>query len=74
MGVAREHARMVLPQNMYTEFYATVNLRNLLHFVRLRITPEAQWEIRQYAKAMMDILELIVPISLDAFKEKHSLK
>ena len=29
IGVAREQARMVLPQNMYTEFYATVNLRNL---------------------------------------------
>ena len=74
MGIAREHARMVLPQNMYTEFYATVDLRNLLHFVRLRITPEAQWEIRQYAKAILDILEETVPISLDAFKEKHELK
>jgi len=74
MGIAREHARMVLPQNMYTEFYATVNLRNLLHFVKLRITPEAQWEIRQYAKAILDILEQTVPISLDAFKEKHGLK
>ncbi|MBN2156888.1 MAG: FAD-dependent thymidylate synthase [Candidatus Lokiarchaeota archaeon] len=74
MGIAREHARMVLPQNMYTEFYATVNLRNLLHFVKLRITPEAQWEIRQYAKAILDILEETVPICLDAFKEKYELK
>jgi thymidylate synthase (FAD) len=74
MGIAREHARMVLPQNMYTEFYATVNLRNLLHFVKLRITLEAQWEIRQYAKAILDILEETVPICLDAFKEKYELK
>ena len=74
MGIAREHARMVLPQNMYTEFYATVNLRNLLHFVRLRISLEAQWEIRQYAKAILDLLEKTVPITLEAFKEKHGLK
>jgi thymidylate synthase (FAD) len=73
MGIAREHARMVLPQNMYTEFYATVNLRNLLHFVRLRIAPEAQWEIRQYAKAILGILEQTVPITLEAFLEKHEL-
>ncbi len=74
MGIAREHARIVLPQNMYTEFYATVNLRNLFHFIKLRISPEAQWEIRQYAKAILDILEETVPVSLDAFKEKHDLK
>ena len=70
MGIAREHARIILPQNMYTEFYGTVNLRNLLQFVKLRIAPEAQWEIRQYAKAILDILEETVPICLDAFKEK----
>ncbi len=73
MGIAREHARMVLPQNMYTEFYGTVNLRNLLHFVKLRIAPEAQWEIRQYSKAILDILEETVPICLAAFKEKHDM-
>ena len=74
MGIAREHARMVLPQNMYTEFYGTVNLRNLLHFVRLRIAPEAQWEIREFAKTILEILEATVPISLAAFKEKHSFE
>ncbi len=73
MGIAREHARMILPQNMYTEFYGTVNLRNLLHFTRLRIAPEAQWEIRQYANAILSILEKTVPISLKAFKEKYKL-
>jgi thymidylate synthase (FAD) len=73
IGIAREHARMVLPQNMYTEFYGTVDLRNLLHFVRLRIAPEAQWEIRQYAKVILGILEQTVPISVAAFKKKHNM-
>ena len=35
-GIAREMARMVLPLNIYTMFYATWDLKNLLHFVTLR--------------------------------------
>ena len=36
-GVCREQARGVLPQNMYTEYYGTANLNNLLKFIELRI-------------------------------------
>jgi thymidylate synthase (FAD) len=36
-GVCREQARGVLPQNLYTEYYGTVNLHNLLKFVSLRV-------------------------------------
>jgi len=52
-GVAREQARMVLPNAMYTEFYWTCNLRSLLHFIKLRRDSHAQWEIRQYAESML---------------------
>ena len=44
-GVCREQARGVLPQNMYTEYYGTVNLSNLLKFIDLRTHEGAQWEI-----------------------------
>ncbi|MCF7797926.1 MAG: FAD-dependent thymidylate synthase [Lentisphaeria bacterium] len=69
MGVAREQARMVLPQNLYTEMYATVNLHNLLHFIELRIHPGAQWEIQQYAKALLDLAETAAPVSIKAIRE-----
>lgn len=65
-GVAREMARMVLPVSTYTEFYATGNFRNWMHFLELRNTPEAQMEIRVYAQAIAEILEEKMPLSYRA--------
>ena len=53
-GVCREQARGVLPQNMDTEYYGTVNLNNLLKFIDLRTHEGAQWEIQKTAE---DIIE-----------------
>ena len=55
-GVARELARNVLPVSLYTEVYMTVNLRNLLHFLELRMHEHSQMEIRVYAEAILQIL------------------
>ncbi len=66
-GVCREQARGVLPQNMYTEYYATVNLNNLLKFVNLRIHAGAQWEIQQLAHAMLKIANNAWPVAVGAF-------
>lgn len=67
-GVAREMARMVLPVSTYTEFIVTGNFRNWMHFLELRNTPEAQYEIRVYAEAISDILSTKMPISFAALK------
>ena len=72
-GVCREQARGVLPQNLYTEYYGTVNLNNLLKFVDLRIHEGAQWEIQQVAIACKDIAKDLFPITVKAF-EKHRMK
>jgi thymidylate synthase (FAD) len=69
MGVCREQARTVLPQNMMVTFYATVNMRNLLHFLGLRMDAHAQKEIREYANAIHDILQPIYPNIIKAFDE-----
>ncbi len=61
-GVAREQARMVLPVNLYTEWYWKIDLHNLLHFLTLRTDDHAQWEIRQYACAIALIVEAWVPV------------
>lgn len=60
-GCCREQARGVLPQNMMTTFWATVDLSNLLHFLSLRDHPHAQWEIREYAKAIKQLIKPIIP-------------
>lgn len=67
LGVCREQARGVLPQNMFTTFYMTVNMRNLLHFLSLRMDEHAQWEIRVYANAIHDIIKNIYPNIVEAF-------
>ena len=69
MGVCREQARLVVPVGNYTEFYATANLRNWLAFYKLRIAPNAQWEIRQYADCIGKILEKIWPNSWIALQK-----
>ena len=61
-GVCREQARGVLPQNLMTTFWATVDLGNLLEFIALRSSPHAQWESRQYSDAIKDLLRPIVPL------------
>lgn len=66
---ARELARMNLTMNYYTEWYWKINLHNLLNFIRLRADDHAQYEIRVYAKAMLDIVKKWVPFTYEAFDE-----
>lgn len=68
-GVAREQARMVLPQNMYTEYYGTVNLHNAMHFLTLRLDKHSQWEIRRVAEAMQDIMDELFPTAMEAYRD-----
>lgn len=72
LGVAREQARMILPQNLYTEVYWTQNLHNLLHLLKLRLDSHAQWEIRQYAEAIYEIISYITPLTVSSW-ERHVL-
>lgn len=66
-GVAREMARIVLPVNIYTEWYWKIDLHNLFHFLSLRMDAHAQQEIRDYANAMFELIRPIVPIAAEAF-------
>lgn len=72
-GVAREMARMVLPQNLYTEYYTTLNLRSAFHFIEARLHPHAQWEIQQVALAMKTILTDLYPECMKVYEECVSL-
>ena len=72
-GWPRELARAVLPVATYSKMFATVDLHNLLHFLKLRLHAHAQWEIRQYAQAMLDLIEPVVPVAVAAWQEQVSL-
>lgn len=69
LGCPRELARGVLPCATYSRMFATVDLHNLFHFLRLRLHEHAQKEIRVYAEAMLELVEPIVPYAVAAFKE-----
>jgi len=68
-GVCREQARGLLPQNMYTEYYGTANLNNILKFVDLRIHEGAQVEIQKVAKSILQIIREIYPITVGAYEK-----
>jgi thymidylate synthase (FAD) len=68
-GLARELARMVLPTNFYTQWYWKIDLHNLLHFLTLRADEHAQHEIREYARAIGDIVRQWVPLTWEAFED-----
>lgn len=67
-GCPRELARGVLPVNTYSKMFATVNLHNLLGFIRLRDHSHAQYETQVYAQAMLELIRPIVPVSVAAFE------
>lgn len=53
-GVCKEQARLILPQNIYSESYWTVSLQAVLHFLNQRLKPDAQEEIQMYARLIKD--------------------
>ena len=68
-GVCREQARAVLPQSMYTQYYGTVNLNNLLKFIDLRTHEGAQWEIQKVAEACLDIATDLWPVTVNSYRK-----
>ncbi len=67
-GLCRELARCVLPICTYTQFIFTCNLHSLMHFMRLRLDAGAQFEIRQFAKGMLQLALPHFPVSLNEWK------
>lgn len=67
----KELARSVLPVGTYTHMFAKTNLLNLLKFISLRKHPHAQFEIRVYAYALLDLIRPIVPVAVKAFEDNE---
>lgn len=67
-GCPRELARSVLPVGTYSHMFTTMNLNNLFKFLHERLNPHAQYEIRVYAEAMLELIKDIVPVAAGAFR------
>lgn len=68
-GYANEQARMVLPQNLYTRFYASANLHSIAHFVNLRSDEHAQPEIRVFSEAIEKVMRKLYPDTWGAVEQ-----
>lgn len=71
-GCPREIARSVLPVGTYSHMFATANLHNWFRFLKERLHPHAQYEIKVYAEAILELIEPIAPVAVAAF-HKYTL-
>lgn len=67
-GVKKEDARYLLPNATTTNILVTMNARELLHFIELRTSPRAQWEIRELAKEMLKQVKEVAPVIFGEIK------
>jgi len=67
LGVAKELARNVLAQGMFTKFMYKTNARGLMNFMSLRNDDRAMYEIRKYAEAIEKVFAFHLPLTHEAF-------
>lgn len=68
-GLSKELARINLPLSTYTTYMWKIDLHNLFNFLYLRLDGHAQWEIREYAKVIWQIVQDLVPFASEAFRD-----
>lgn len=73
-GIPKELARLCMPVGHYSRMRASANLRNWLQFLTLRCDPAAQWEIRQFAAAVAQIVERFFPKTYDLWAHSDVLE
>ncbi len=70
LGIPKELARLPVPVARYSRMRASANLRNWLAFLTLRMAPNAQWEIRQYANAVGELIAVAFPRTWALFEKE----
>lgn len=69
LGVPKEVARINTPVSRYSKMMAKANIRNWFAFLNLRMRPDAQWEIRQYAMEVAKLIKERWPSAYKLFEE-----
>lgn len=72
IGIPKELARLPVPVGRYSRMRASANLRNWLAFMTLRMAPNAQWEIREYANAVSDLISKAFPRTHELFMKEFN--
>lgn len=69
VGIANEIARIDLPLSTYTQWYWKIDLHNLMHFLGLRVDAHAQKEIRDFARIMAGMAQVVAPLAFEAWRD-----
>lgn len=72
VGVPKEVARVDLPVGRYSRMRAQANLLNWLKFLTLRMDKNAQWEIRQFANGVGELIAESFPRTWELFAERRA--
>jgi thymidylate synthase (FAD) len=72
-AVKKEDARFALPQAVETKIVITMNARSLRNFFRLRCAPDAQWEIRALAMAMLREAYRVAPMLFEDLYREYAV-
>lgn len=73
-GVGRELARMYLPQNLYTSYWATANLHNWMSFISKRMHEDAQYEIKVLAAGVFEMIKDLWPAAYESYLKFYNIK
>ena len=68
LGIKQEDARFCIPMGIETQIIFSMNFRSLIHFLKLRMAPNAQWEIRELAKNIHNLMKNVAP---NVFNDKY---
>ena len=71
MGMAKEQARSILPLTVYTQVWWTASFQAIMNFIDLRDEKTAQWEIREYAKVLKEIMLEIYPETTKIWRDVY---
>ena len=72
LGISKEVSRFALGVTMYSQMWASGNLRNWLHFLNLRKDPHAQWEIRQFAYVVDNVVKSLFPRTFQLYNDNKT--
>lgn len=73
-GICAEQARLFLPAyGLFVKYYWTASLQSVCHFLNQRLAHDSQVEIQNYAKAVLELIKPLFPISVEKLVESEAV-
>jgi len=73
-GVPKEDARMLLPIGTKVNMTFSMNARSLMHLLDMRLKADAQWEVRELSRRVLEEARDWMPFTFERYAEQHPYK